>query len=189
MESISNVAIDPYRLNHRYPTHPASVSFVKTCWAPILRLVELSVFDEVAELVRAMAPDAIGEVRVRAHRRGVKVWFDTDAAGKEHYEAQVLSRRYIDGTEGMAIEIGFHSEHKDQSKNISVVDHLMTTEKKWRKELGTQPEVDVFYGAENWRRVSETWIEPDLDDEEITFEIASRLVDYVSALQPELPAE
>ncbi len=130
-----------------------------------------------------MSPDSIGEVRVRAHRRGVKVWFDTEVAGKEHYEAQLLSRRYVDGTEGMAIEIGFHTEHKDQATNVAVVDQLSSTEKTWRKELGGEPEVDVFYGAENWRRVSETWIEPDLDDEEITFEIASRLVDYVSALE------
>ena len=66
-------------------------------------------FDEVAELVRAMSPAEIGEVHVRAHRRGVKVWFDTEAPTKEHYEAQMLSRRYVDGIEGTAIEIGFHS--------------------------------------------------------------------------------
>lgn len=136
-----------------------------------------------------MSPDSIGEVRVRAHRRGVKVWFDTDAAGKEHYEAQLLSRRYVDGTEGMAIEIGFHTEHKDHGQNIAVIDQLLQTEKTWRKELGGEPEVDVFYGADNWRRVSEAWIEPDLDDEEITFEIASRLIDYVSAIEPARLAE
>ena len=141
-------------------------------------------FDEVAELVRAMSPDDVGNVHVRAHRRGVKVWFDTEAPTKEHYEAQMLSRRYVDGTEGMAIEIGFHAEHEDQAKNVAVIDRITGTEKKWRKELGKEPEVDVFYGADNWRRVSEAWIEPDLDDPEITFEIASRLVDYVSVIEP-----
>ena len=146
--------------------------------------MELSVFDEVAELVRAMSPEEIGAVRVRAHRRGVKVWFDTDAATKEHYEAQLLSRKYVDGRNGMAVEIGFHSEHKEQAKNVEVIERVMTTEKKWRRELGKEPEVDVFYGADNWRRISEAWIEPDLDDPEITFEIASRLVDYVSAIEP-----
>lgn len=141
----------------------------------------MSVFDEVAELVRAMSP---GDVHVRAHRRGVKVWFDTEAPTKEHYEAQMLSRRYVDGTEGMAIEIGFHTEHKEEPKNVAVIERVVKSEKKWRKELGKEPQVDTFYGADNWRRVSEAWIEPDLDDPEITFEIASRLVDYVSVIEP-----
>lgn len=141
-------------------------------------------FDEVAELVRAMSPAEIGEVHVRAHRRGVKVWFDTEAPTKEHYEAQMLSRRYVDGIEGTAIEIGFHSEHKDQADNVAVIERVVRSEKKWRKELGKEPQVDTFYGADNWRRVSEAWIEPDLDDPEITFEVASRLVDYISVIEP-----
>ena len=146
--------------------------------------MELSVFDEVAELVRAMSPEEIGEVRVRAHRRGVKVWFGADAATKEHYEAQMLRRSYVDGKDGMAIEIGFHSEHKELDKNEAVIERVTANEKKWRKELGKEPEVGVFYGADNWRRVSEAWIEPDLDDPEIAFEIASRLVDYVTEIEP-----
>lgn len=141
-------------------------------------------FDEVAELVRAMSPAEIGEVHVRAHRRGVKVWFDTEAPTKEHYEAQMLSRRYVDGIEGTAIEIGFHSEHKVQADNVAVIERVVRSEKKWRKELGKEPQVDTFYGADNWRRVSEAWIEPDLDDPEITFEVASRLVDYISVIEP-----
>ena len=84
----------------------------------------------------------------------------------------------------MAVEIGFHTEHKDQAQNVAVVDHILSTESKWRKELGKEPEVAPFYGADNWRRVSEAWIEPDLDDPEIAFEIASRLVDYVSVIEP-----
>ncbi|MFT7475176.1 MAG: hypothetical protein ACI81L_002113 [Verrucomicrobiales bacterium] len=146
--------------------------------------MELTAFDEVAELVRAMTPAEIGDVRVRAHRRGVKVWFDTEAPTKEHYEAQLLSRRYVDGVEGMALEIGFHSEHKEMQRNVSVIDRIRTSEKSWRRELGKEPQMDVFYGADNWRRVSESWIEPDLEDPEITFEIASRLVDYVSVIEP-----
>jgi len=146
--------------------------------------VEISLFEEVAELVRAMSPEQIGQVRLRAHRRGVKVWFDTEKPTKEHYEAQMLSRRYVDGTEGMAIEVGFHSEHKDQAENVAVIDRILTSEKRWRKELGSEPEVAPFFGADNWRRVSEAWIEPDLDDPELTFEIASRLVDYVSVIEP-----
>jgi len=88
--------------------------------------VELSVFDEVSELIRAMVPDELGEVRVRAHRRGVKVWFDSETPTKEHYEAQLLSRRYVDGLEGMALEVGFHAEHKDPKANDAVLARLAT---------------------------------------------------------------
>lgn len=130
-----------------------------------------------------MAPDELGEVRVRAHRRGAKVWFDTEVPTKEHYEAQLLSRRYVDGSDGMAVEVGFHAEHKEPAKNIDVIDRITAAEKTWRKELGKEPEIAVFFGAENWRRVSETWLEPDLDDPELAFEIASRLVDYVSVIE------
>lgn len=143
--------------------------------------MELGVFDEVAELVLAMAP---GDVHVRAHRRGVKVWFDSDDIPKEHYEAQLLSRRYIDGADGMALEIGFHSEYKTEAENDAVIQRVVSSEDEWRSDLGDQATVAVFFGADNWRRVSETWIEPDLDDPEITFEVASRLVDYVTVLEP-----
>lgn len=146
-------------------------------------MLELSTFEEVAELVRAMTPQELGPVQVSGRRRGAKAWFGSEATAKEHYEAQLLSRRYVDGAEGAAIEVGFHSEYKDVAENEAVIDQLTTVEKKWRKELGTSPEVDVFFGAENWRRVSETWIEPDLDDPDIAFEIASRLVDYIAAIE------
>ncbi len=100
-------------------------------------VVELGVFDQTSEVIRARAPDHLGELRVRAHRRGVKIWFETDVPNKEHYEAQLLSRHYVDGVDGMALEIG-----------------------------------------------SEAWIEPDLDDPELAFEIAARLVDYLLVIEP-----
>lgn len=112
------------------------------------------------------------------------MWFDSDAVPKEHYEAQLLSRRYVDGSEGMALEIGFHAEHKTQSENEAVIDRVLASEAVWRPELGDEAIAAVFFGADNWRRVSEAWIEPDLDDPEITFEVASRLVDYVTVLEP-----
>jgi len=145
--------------------------------------VELGVFDEVSELVRALTPDDLGTVHVRAHRRGVKVWFGPAVPPKEHYEAQLLSRRYVDGTDGMAIEIGFHAEHRDLDANAAVIDRVSKSEDEWRSILGDEPEIAPFYGADNWRRVSEAWIEPDLDDPEIAFEVASRLVDYLAAIE------
>ncbi len=149
--------------------------------------MELPLFDQVDDLVRAMTPEHLGELKTRSHRRGIKVWFGQEKAGKQHYEAQILARRHVDGQEGVAIEIGFHSEHADPSKNQAVLDHLTTSERQWRKLLGAEAQGGVFFGAENWRRVSEAWIEPNLEDGELSFEIAARLVDYLSALEPRLP--
>ena len=41
--------------------------------------VELSVFEEVAEALRGLAPPELGTYRNRAHRYGVKVWFGAAA--------------------------------------------------------------------------------------------------------------
>lgn len=145
--------------------------------------MELGLFDQVAEVVLALTPEELGEVKVRAHRRGVKVWFDTAKPTKEHYEVQQLARHYVDGTTGMAVEIGFHAEHAEVERNEAVVADVMRSEKIWRKILGDEAEVAAFFGSDNWRRVSEAWIEPDLDDPEIAFELASRLVDYLISIE------
>lgn len=152
-------------------------------------MVELPLFDQVADVVRALTPDELGELRLRTHRRGIKVWISpagtrTDKPPREHYEAQLLARRHVDGNEGMALEIGFHAEHPDAEANVSAVEGIGRTEKRWRKILGDDAVVGEFFGAPNWRRVSETWIEPDLDDPELSFEVASRLVDYLEAIEP-----
>ncbi len=146
-------------------------------------------FDQVADLVRAMTPEDLGEVKTKTHRRGIKVWFGGEKAGREHYEAQVLAQRHVDGTDGQAVEIGFHSEHRDQNVNQAVLNHLNKHAKAWRKALGPEAEPGVFYGADNWRRVSEAWLDvdindPDVDSSELAFEIGTRVVDYVSALEP-----
>ncbi len=146
--------------------------------------VELPLFEEVADLVQTMIPAELGQVRSRSHRRGLKLWFDTDRPGREHYEAQLLSRRHVDQTEGTAVEIGFHSEHRDETRNTEVVAGLARAESTWRDELGPAAELAPFFGATNWRRLSECWMEPDLDDPELPFELAARLVDYVTVLEP-----
>ena len=74
--------------------------------------MQLSLFDQVDDLLHALVPDELGRLESRTHRRGVKVWFDSDDAPREHYEAQLLARRHVDGTEGMALEIGWHAEYK-----------------------------------------------------------------------------
>ncbi len=146
--------------------------------------MELPLFDQVADLIHALTPEELGELHVRAHRRGVKVWFGRETAPKEHYEAQMLARRHVDGSDGMAVEIGFHAENADRQANEAALAGVMKTEKTWRKILGDEAEAGVFFGADNWTRVSEAWIEPDLDDPEIAFEIASRTVDYLTAIEP-----
>ncbi|MDZ4824996.1 MAG: hypothetical protein SGJ13_00835 [Actinomycetota bacterium] len=38
--------------------------------------------------------------------------------------------------------------------------------------------------ADVWRRVSETWPDPDLSERELGEELAARLLDYVTAIAP-----
>ena len=149
-----------------------------------VNVVDLPVFDEVAEYIRALLPSEYDDARIRAHRRGVKIWFGEEKAAKEHYEAQLLARRHVDGKQGHAVEIGFHSEYSKREQNEAVVKGLVKVEKKWRKHLGPEAEAGVFFGADNWTRVSEAWIEPDTDDPDFPFELASRSVDYITTIEP-----
>ncbi len=144
----------------------------------------MQLFDEVGELVHTMAPDDLGDVHMRSHRRGLKVWFGPNAPVKEHYEAQLIPRRHVDGKDGVALEIGFHSEHKDAAANDAIIDRLVARKKHWQRELGPEAEPGSFLGNDSWRRISDVWLEPDLDDRELGFEIASRLVDYLTTLEP-----
>ena len=146
--------------------------------------VEMPVFDEVAEYVRALLPDEYGDVRIRSHRRGVKIWFGPEKAAKEHYEAQLLARRHVDGKPGMAVEIGFHSEYPKREQNEEVVSGLEQMESKWRKALGPDAEAGIFFGSDNWTRLSEAWLDFDESDPDFSFEVASRTVDYVTAIEP-----
>ncbi len=146
--------------------------------------MDLPLFDQVADVVRALTPEELGELKLRTHRRGIKVWFNTEKAPREHYEAQLLARRHVDGKDGMALEIGFHAENPDANANATILADIVKSEKKWRKILGDNAESGEFYGAANWTRVSEAWLEPDLEDPELSFEVASRLVDYLEAIEP-----
>ncbi|MGI9621598.1 MAG: hypothetical protein ACR2PK_02080 [Acidimicrobiales bacterium] len=146
--------------------------------------MELPLFDQVDDLVRAMTPEQLGTLKTRVHRRGIKIWFETEKAPPLHYEAQVLNRRHVDGTEGGALEIGLHAEHGDEAANDAIVQALSDNSVQWRRSLGSEAEIGSFFGAEGWRRVSEAWIEPDLDDPETALAIAARVVDYIDALEP-----
>jgi hypothetical protein len=142
-------------------------------------------FDEVAEAMRGMVPDELGTFRHRARRYGIKVWFGADDAPREHYEAQVIAPAHVEGATILALEIGFHAEHSDVVANDAVIARITKAERGWRKLLGDDTEVAPFLGRpDDWRRVSETWNDPDLSDPELGLEIASRLTDYLIALEP-----
>jgi hypothetical protein len=147
--------------------------------------MEQSLFDEVADALRGMVPEALGPVWHRAHRYGIKVWFGGETPSREHYEAQVISKDGVGDAKFLALEIGFHAEHPKLAENEQVIDRLLRSEPKWRKIVGEEAVVGPFLGrADVWRRVSETWPDPDLSDTELPVELAARLVDYVTALEP-----
>jgi hypothetical protein len=147
--------------------------------------VELPLFDEVGEALRGFAPPELGEYHHRAHRYGVKVWFGPATPPKEHYEAQVVGADADEQATVLAIEVGFHSEYPKAVENDAVITYLLANEKKWRRVVGKEAQVGEFLGrADRWRRVSETWPDPDLGDEALVIELATRLTDYITALEP-----
>ncbi len=151
----------------------------------MLVAMELHLFEEVAEALRGMVPVELGELRFRAHRYGIKVWFGPDKPEREHYEAQVIKPDDVDGARSLALEVGFHAEYPGVADNDKVIDQLRRHEDRWRARLGDEAVVGPFLGrAAVWRRVSETWPDPDLGDGDLAIEVAIRLADYVTALEP-----
>jgi hypothetical protein len=147
--------------------------------------VELQLFDEVGEVLRGLVPADLGDLRCRHHRYGIKVWFDEDKPTREHYEAQVIGAKHVPEAEVLAIEVGFHAEHRDPAENELALKQLAAEERRWRKALGREPVAGAFIDDRNgWQRVSETWPDPDLGDPELPMELAARLADYITALEP-----
>jgi hypothetical protein len=145
-----------------------------------------SVFDEVAAILPAMVPPELGPLRLVARRYGIKVWFGDGAKpDRLHYEAQVIGPSDVAGARVLAIEVGFHAEQPKEADNEAALAALLGQERRWRKVVGQEPECGVFLGrATHWRRVSETWPDPDLDEPGLAVELAARLTDYVTALEP-----
>ena len=147
--------------------------------------MEPSLFDDVGDAVRGLLPPDLGEPYLRAHRYGIKVWFGTVKPTREHYEAQVVGAEADKQATVLAIEVGFHSEHPQAAENDAVIAHLLANEKRWRRIVGKEAQVGEFLGrADKWRRVSETWPDPDLGDGGLVIELATRLTDYITALEP-----
>ena len=147
--------------------------------------MEQSVFEFVADILPGLVPDELGDVHLSAHRYGVKVWFGAEKPTREHYEAQVVGARDWPDARVLALEVGFHCEHPKEPDNDAVIARLRASERTWRRDIGKEAEIAPFLGrAEHWRRISEVWPDPDLSEPGLAFEIASRLVDYISALEP-----
>ncbi|HYI60364.1 MAG TPA: hypothetical protein VEW93_01015 [Acidimicrobiales bacterium] len=145
----------------------------------------MELFEVVADALRGMVPPHLGPVHHRWHRYGVKVWFGPEAPSREHYEAQVVGARDVPGAQVLAVEVGFHAENRDPAANEAALALLVAAESAWRPELGDAPVAGPFLGRrDDWCRVSETWNDPDLGDEELGLALAARLTDYVEALEP-----
>lgn len=146
--------------------------------------MELELFDQVADALRAMVPDELGDLRTQPRRWGIKVWFDAADCPREHYEAQVISAVHVPDAEVLAVEIGFHAEHPKAPDNAAALAPMVAAAAAWRPELGPDAVAGDFLGRSGWQRVSETWADPDLSDPEICFEVADRLASYITVLEP-----
>jgi hypothetical protein len=152
--------------------------------------VELGLFEEVGEVVRSLVPEDLGPMHQRSHRYGVKAWFGAAKPTRLHYEAQVVGARHVPGAAVLAIEVGFHAEHPRLEDNDAALACLAAGERRWRRTLGAEVVLGPFLGrAEDWRRASETWLDPDLGDPDLPMELSTRLVDYVVAFEPLLRAD
>lgn len=147
-------------------------------------------FEEVAVVVPSLIPLELGPVRLQARRWGVKVWFGAVGDGKAarvHYEAQVIGAKDAPSAKVLAIEVGWHAELTKEADNDALLAKVVAKEKVWRKVVGAEPVCgDFLGGGTRWRRVSECWNDPDLGDPELGFELAARLTDYVTGIEPVL---
>ena len=147
--------------------------------------MELELFDEVAEMLRGILPPELGEPRIWARRYGIKVWFGPAKPPREHYEAQVIGAQHDAEATVLTLEIGFHAEHPRPEDNETAMAKLLAKPATWRKALGKDAIAGGFLGRpDDWQRLSETWPDPDLSDPDLGIEIASRLTDYLTTLEP-----
>lgn len=145
----------------------------------------VELFEVVADALRGMVPPELGPVRTRWHRYGLKVWFGPEKPTREHYEAQVIGPHDVPEAAVLAVEVGFHAENPKPADNDAVLAVLTAAGQRWRSVLGDEPVAGAFLGArDDWCRLSETWPDPDLDDEELGPALAARLTDYIEALEP-----
>ena len=128
----------------------------------------------------------LGELRTRHHRYGIKVWFGPAKPTREHYEAQVIGAKHVAEATVLAIEVGFHAEHRDPADNERALDAAARPARSGgARSLGPEAVAGEFIDDRHgWQRLSETWPDPDLGDPDLPLELATRLTDYITALEP-----
>src|SRR5438105_471048 len=97
--------------------------------------MELSLFDQVGDVLRGMLPRDLGALKQRPRRYGIKVWFGADEPPREHYEAQVIGADHVEDATVLALEVGFHAEHPQVAANDAVLRQLLDHERRWRRAL------------------------------------------------------
>lgn len=132
-------------------------------------------FESVGDALANFLPPKLRGFSRYYTSQNLKLWYGEPR--QEHYEVQYIARRSV-------LEIGFHTEYPDRSRNEEVIDRLVAKEKAWRKTLGRSVEVGPFIGAQSgsWRRISELW--QDGAEPDVAIEAAERLAAYIRALEP-----
>ncbi len=144
-------------------------------------------FEQVADALVGFLPPDLRTFSSRRTGRNIKVWFGDDP--REHFEVQLISPAALAAAGSSRpvamVEIGFHAEHGDVTRNEAVVARLLAHEAVWRGALGGAVELGRFVGRQtSWRRASELWPRPDPLGTEAAVEIAERLAAYIHALEP-----
>ena len=146
--------------------------------------VDHGLFDQVADALVGMVDPRLGALRLAPRRWGIKVWFDDEACPREHYEAQVVGVRHVPEASVLALEVGFHAEHPSEPDNVDALAPIDASAPALRRALGDDLVLGAFLGRASWRRASEVWIDPDLGDPDLCFEVADRLAAYLAAIEP-----
>lgn len=120
----------------------------------------------------------IGRHGMHLHRTTANLKVSSEPGARQHFELQLMR-----GTAGMAVEIGWHAEHKDAARNDEALAVLVAGERRWRKSLPDAVCGPFARGPKAWRRVSEVW-DGMTFDEGVAVEAAEQLVRYVDVLQP-----
>jgi hypothetical protein len=140
-------------------------------------------YDAVGDALTGFLPPSLRDFGCHRSSYNLKLWYgDGGEESREHYEVQLIKWQRKVG-----LEIGFHAEHREASRNTNVVEKLMSAEKDWRKSLGKDPEAGPFLGqqAKVWTRISEFWDGADGgDDPDLAIDAAERLASYIKVFEP-----
>jgi hypothetical protein len=132
-------------------------------------------FEQVVDALVGFLPPDGRDFSWRTSSRNVKVWFGEET--REHYEVQLIDDE---------LEIGFHAEYPDPTRNDAVMGRILDAERSWRRRLGRSVEIGRYLGrhAPVWRRASECWDSDGLLEPGTAVEAAERLAAYITTFEP-----